>query len=156
MIERHTGRHAVATALQQQALRNGEPHRGAEIGAGDRAAGAGPAACRECDREGRTIEPFAQPRRDETYDAGMPALHGGHEDGPILIVCEQCQRLGFRLLDSCAFDHLTFPVEPIEVGRDPGGIDRVARQQQARAERRVADASSGIDARPDQEPEMKR
>ena len=156
MKERHAGRHSVPPALHQQTLGDGEPHRGPEIGTGDRAAGAGPAALRKRDGKGRAIEALAQPRSHEADDPGMPAFHGGHDDGPAVVESEKRQSLGLRLLDGRPFDHLPLPVEPVEVGRDPGRIDGIAREQQARAQHRSADPSSGIDARPDQEPEMER
>ena len=45
-------------------------------------------------------------------------------------------------------------VQPVEQRGDPLRLDRVVGREQRRAERRLADAPAGIDARPEQKAEM--
>ena len=51
-------------------------------------------------------------------------------------------------------DRLALAVEPVELGGDARGLDRVVLQQQPHAEIGAADAAAGIDARAEQEAEM--
>ena len=61
---------------------------------------------------------------------------------------------GARLGQHLLLHRLAFLVEPVERLGDLAGLDRIVGRQQPAAERGVADAAAGIDARPDQEGEM--
>ena len=153
----HAGRHGVAAALEQKTLRHGAPHRAADIDAGDGAAGAGAdAAGLERDGKSGAAEFFLQPRRDQADDAGMPAFGGGHDNRALFLDAERRTRLGFGLRQRLLLDRLAFVIEPIELGGDFGGFDRIVLDQKPHAEIGAADAAAGIDARPEQEAEMPR
>ena len=61
--------------------------------------------------------------------------------------------LGLRLGQHLLLHRLPFLVEPVERLGDLAGLDRIVGREQPAAERRVADAPAGIDARADQEAE---
>ena len=63
-------------------------------------------------------------------------------------------RFGLRLRQRGDLDRLALAVEPVELGRDAGRLDRIVGAQQVGAEIGAADAAAGIDARPEQESEM--
>ena len=65
-------------------------------------------------------------------------------------------RLGFGLRQHDLLDRLALAVEPVELGGDAAGLDRIVGQQQLRAEIGAADAAAGVDARAEQEAEMPR
>ena len=86
----------------------------------------------------------------------MPALGGSDHHRAFFLQAERGQGLGFRLRQHVLFHRLPLAVEPVELGRDAAGLDRILLQQQVRPEIGAADAPAGIDARPEQEAEMER
>jgi len=86
----------------------------------------------------------------------MPAVGGGHDDGPLLLDTERSHRLGLGLRQGGEFDRLTFAVESIELGRQARAFGRIVLHEQIHPEGRSADAASSIDARSQEEAEMPR
>ena len=155
LAQRHARGHGVAAALHQQFLLHRLPHRLAEIDARDRAARAGADAARlQRNRKGGTRKLLLQPRGNQTDDAGMPALGGGHDHSALVFEPERRQRLGFGLRLRRLLDDAALAVEPVEFGRDPRGLRDVAFQQQPHAEIGAPDPAARIDARPQHEAEM--
>ena len=154
-LDRDAGRHRMAAALDDQPLRGRLAHQPAEIEAGDRAAGAGADAVRvEGDGEGRAARMFLQPRGEQADDAGMPVLAGGHDDRRTSAAGKLGIGLGARLGQHALLHRLPLLVQPVERLGDLSGLDRIVGREQPAAERGVADAPAGIDARADQEGEM--
>ena len=63
-------------------------------------------------------------------------------------------RLGLGLRQRVLLDRLALAIEPIELGGDFGGFDRIVFEQKPHAQIGAADAAAGIDARPEQKTEM--
>ena len=63
--------------------------------------------------------------------------------------------LGARLGEHFLLHRLPLLVQPVERLGDGAGLDRIVGRQQPAAQRCIADAPAGIDARADQEAEMK-
>ncbi len=105
-------------------------------------------------REGRPLEALLQSRRDQANDAARPALARHHHRRAALFEAERGKRLGFGLGERRQLDLLAGAVETVEFGGDVMRLRLVTCRQQAHAERRVADAAAGVDARPDQKTEM--
>ncbi len=151
------GRHGVAAALEQKPFGHGAAHRAADIDAGDGAARAGAdAAGLERDGKSGTAEFLLQSSRNDADDSGMPAFGGGHDDGALFLKTQRRTGLGFGLRQSSLFDRLALLIEPIELAGDLGGFDRIVFEQKSYAEIGAADASAGIDPRPEQKTEMPR
>ena len=147
----------MAAALEQQALGHRAAHRLAEIDAEDRAARAGAgAAGLERDRKGRPVEALLQPRREQPDHARMPVRRRRHHHRALLLDAERGLRLGLGLRQHRDLHGAALAVEPVELGGDPPGLDRIVGAKQQRAEIGAADAAAGVDARPEQEAEMKR
>ncbi len=122
-----------------------------------RTARAGGAAIRaDGEGEGRAAEPFLEPRRHQPHDTGVPLGVPHHEDREGGILSEGPVHFRFGLGHRLGFDGLTLPIQPVEVGGDAGGLDRVAGAEQPGAEPRIADPPAGIDARSQDEAKVPR
>ena len=153
--ERDAGRHGMAAALQRDAGLDGGAHGAADVGAGDGARRADEIAVAVGgEREGRPVEALLQPRRDKPDDSRMPIRRGRDDDRRVGSTVEHPQRLRLGLGDRGLLDLLALAVEPVELRRDAVRLHGVVAEQQARAERRVADAAAGVDARSDEEAEV--
>src|SRR5262249_53451958 len=147
----------VTAAFDDETRADGVTHGAAEVDAGDRTSGTGTdAAGLERDGEGGPSEPLLQSRGDEADHPRMPAVGGGHDDGPLLLDPERSHGLGLGLRQGSEFDRLTFAVESIELGCEARAFGRVVLHEQIDPEGRSADAASGIDARSQEEAEMPR
>ncbi len=154
-MQGHARRHRVPPALEQETIGNSLPHDVAEIGARNRAAGAGADTTRaERDRESRTSVSLLQARRDQADHAGMPSFRRGHDHRHVIVFAERSLRFGFRLQHAIAFDRLALHIETVELFGDAAGFRRVFFQQQFHAEIGLADPAACIDARPEQEREV--
>ena len=148
-------RHGVAAALGDEAGLDRGDHRAAEIDARHRAAGAGAGAVgRERDGEGRALEALAQAGGDEADDAGVPVGRGEDQDRRPLAAADLGLGGAVGLLDRLELDALALGVELVEPRGDDQRRVLVVEAEQPRAERGVADAAAGIDARADEEAEM--
>ncbi len=153
--ERHAGRHGVPPALEQKPVADGLPHRAAEIGARDGAARSGADAARpERNREGRAAEPLLEPRGDEADHARMPTLRGRDHDSAALFQAQRRHGLRLGLHQRRNLDDLTLAIEPVELGGQTPGLDRILFQQEVHPKAGATDAASRIDARPQQEAEV--
>ena len=92
--------------------------------------------------------------RDQADDAGVPFVAGGDDDGRPVADGEFVIGLGARLGQHLLLHRLALLVQPVERLGDAAGLDRIVGRQQPAAERGIADAAAGIDARTDQEAEM--
>lgn len=86
----------------------------------------------------------------------MPLRTGRDQHGAGRVERQGTVHLGLGLGDGLRLDRLTLAIEAIEVGGDPGRFVRVRRRQKPGTEGRIADAATGIDARPEDEAEMPR
>ena len=153
--ERDAGRHGMAAALQRDAGLDGGAHGAAESApATERAEPTRLPSPFGGEREGRPVEALLQPRRDKPDDARMPIRRGRDDDRRVGSTVEHPQRLRLGLGDRGLLDLLALAVEPVELRRDAVRFHGVVAEQQARAERRVADAAAGVDARSDEEAEV--
>ena len=82
---------------------------------------------------------------------GCQSSPGDDDRRALPLRAEAAERLRLGLFSSRRFDRLPFAVEAVELGRDPRRPRSIRGQQQPCAERGVADAAAGIDARPEQE-----
>ncbi len=80
----------------------------------------------------------------------MPRGRAGDDHGGVGRPIQRQEGLGFRLGHGRLLDRLPLAVETVELGRGAPGRDGIRLEQQPRAERRIADAPAGIDARPEQ------
>ena len=87
-------------------------------------------------------------------DAGMPFLAGGDDDRRPCPAGEFGVGFGAGLGQHLLLHRLALLVEAVERLGDLAGLDRIVGGEQPAAERGVADAPAGIDARADQEGEM--
>ena len=77
----------------------------------------------------------------------MPTLGGGDHDRAALLQAERGKRLRLGLLQRRDLDQLTLAIEPVELGGQTPGLDRVCLQEEVHAERGASDAAARIDAR---------
>ncbi len=108
----------------------------------------------EAEREGGTVEPLLETRGQDADHSWRPALARHHQRRAPLLEPERGQRLGLGLRERSDLDLLASPVQPVEFGGDRPRLELVARREQSRAERRVADPAAGVDPRADQEAEV--
>ena len=144
----------MAAPLDGEARLDGRAHDAAEIDAGDRAPRARRLAPVQGQRESGPLEALLQARRDQPDDAGRPALARHDHRRAALLQPEREQSLGFGLGEHRQFDLLARAIEAVELGGDCARLQFVARRQQPRAERGIADAAARIDARADEKAEM--
>ena len=150
-------RHGMAAALEQQALGHRAAHGLAEIDAEDGTARAGAdAAGLERDGKGRAVEALLETRREQTDHARMPVRRGRHHHRALFLDAERGAGLGLRLLQHRHLHRAPLAVEAVELGGDASGLDRIVGAKQQRAEIGAADAAAGVDARPEQEAQVKR
>ncbi len=97
---------------------------------------------------------FLQPRGDQADDARLPVFAAGQHAGALFRRAQAFVSLAQGLFEHVLFQRLAFAIELVQFGCDHAGLDLVTHQHQPCAERRVADASAGVDPRPEQKAEM--
>ena len=105
-------------------------------------------------REGRALEPFLEPRRQQADDPGRPTFPGYDDRSAPLLEAQRQQRFRLGLRQRFNLDQLADAVQPVELDRDRARLDVVDRGQEPDAQGRVADASARIDARADDKAQM--
>lgn len=154
-LNRQTGRHGMPTALDQQTGLHGGAHHAPHIETVDRTAGAGALAGGiKSDGESRAAETVLQARGEQADNAGMPVFPRGDDNARTRAVTIFEQSLRFRFREHRRFHGLSLAIQLVQPLRDHLGLRGIIYRQQSAAERRIADAAAGIDARPDQETEM--
>ena len=86
----------------------------------------------------------------------MPVRRRRHHHRALLLDAERGRGLGLRLLQHRHLHRPALAVEAVELGGDAAGLDRIVGAKQQRAEIGAADAAAGVDARPEQEAQVKR
>src|ERR1700722_10780566 len=152
--ERDARRHRMPPALDGDARFDRRAHRTAEIDAGDRAAGPRRMAAREGEREGRTLEPLLEPRRQQAYDAGRPPFSRNDDRCAPLFEAKRQERLRFSLSQRLDFDLLADAVETVKLARDRARFDVVSRGQEPHAKACIADTPARVDAWADHKAQM--
>ena len=107
------------------------------------------------DGEGRPTRVFLQPGGDQPDDAGMPFVAGCHDDCRPGAAGQLRIGFGAGLGEHGLLHGLAFAIQPVQRFGDCLRLDRIVARKQPAAERRVADAAAGIDARTEQKAEMK-
>ena len=100
------------------------------------------------------MEALGEPARHQAHHALVPAVAGDQQQGQVGIGLDQPLGVGDRLLQHARLDGLALAVELVEQHGDARRLHLVVGGEQARAERGIADASAGVDARAQHEAQM--
>ena len=152
----------MAAALDQQALLHGGPDGAADIDAGDRTQRSGTlgfagaivvAVRRPRDHARGPLEPLDKTAGDETDDALVPLGRAQNQHRQFGIGVDHHAGFDHGRIEHGLLDRLALAIELVEQRRDLAGFQNVRGRQQPGAERRVADAATGVDARSQNEAE---
>ena len=106
-------------------------------------------------KAGRLNRSFSRAAK-QPHHAGMPVRRRRHHHRALFLDAERGRGLGLRLLQHRHLHRAALAVQPVELGGDAPGLDRIVGAKQQRAEIGAADAAAGVDARAEQEAQVKR
>ena len=132
-------------------------HRATDVGADHRAQRAGAVAARlgvPGDDARWPAEALGQPAGDEPDDALVPGVRAEQQHRDVGTLGDHRFGLRQRLLEHLLLERAPLLVQVVEQHRDAGRLRLVLAGQQARAQRRIADAPAGVDARAEDEAEV--